>query len=490
VSGNCILVVDDDPGIVQTMTWVLKEHGYDVCTADGAPSAYEILEHRTPDLMLLDVVMNGIDGFEFLAQLKRDVRYRDVPVLMVSSASPEEATITTLGLGAADFIRKPFRVRELLARIQAQLRARAEMTLVRDELRALEEQLARAREEAESRRKLVDILHEVTGDLTTDEIYHILARRIARTLNLTYCSVVLARPGDRTGIVTTAYENPGLRNLVVQLEKYPEIRAALDHGRPVLVSDVSVSPYYAQLRKVWETEGTTVETRSLIALPFSVSRTQTGVFFLRRAAPEPPLTAEDVGFADAVVRAALASIQRAQALESSKADNARLEALAHTDALTQVLNRRALSLRLAAEIDRAKRYDSVVTLLMIDIDHFKRVNDTHGHLVGDDVLRTIASVLRHEVRSADVVARYGGEEFVVVLPETDHAGAIVFAERIRERIERETFGEENGVHLRLTTSIGVAAFPASGVDRAEELLARADAALYRAKAEGRNRVHG
>jgi two-component system cell cycle response regulator len=433
-------------------------------------------------------MMPDTDGLQLLARIKQDERWRDVPVLMISSMPPEEGTVRTLGLGAADFIRKPFRVRELLARIQAQLRARAELTIVRDELSELEEQHAREREEAESRGKLVDIMHEVTGDLSTDEIYHILARRIARTLNLTSCSVVLARPGDRTGIVLTAYENPGLRNLVVQLDRYPEIRAALDHGRPVLVPDVRVSPYYAQLRQVWEAEGTTVDTMSLIALPFSVSRTQTGVFFLRRSSGEPALTTEDVGFAEAVVRAALASIQRAQALESTKADNARLEALAHTDPLTQVLNRRALSLRIASEIERARRYTSVVTLLMIDIDHFKKVNDTHGHLVGDDVLRALSAVLRHEVRSMDVVARYGGEEFAVVLPETDEHGGIVFAERIRERIERESFGDGR-VSLALTASLGMATFPSPKVDSAEDLFARADAALYRAKAEGRNRVH-
>jgi len=311
---------------------------------------------------------------------------------------------------------------------------------------------------------------------------------VARALDLSHCSVVLARPGDRVGVVATAYENPLLRDLEVQLDRYPEIRAALDHGRPVLISDLRTSPMFAEARKVWQREGTQVVIRSLIALPFTLDRLQAGVFFLRRTQDEPALTQEDVEFADSVIKAAVSVIQRAQALETTKADNARLEALALTDPLTQVLNRRALTLRLTAELDRARRYSSVVTLLMVDLDHFKRINDTHGHLVGDEALREVAAMLRHAVRSVDVVARYGGEEFVVVLPETGEEGSIVFAERLRELIASHQFHVAGRPPLSLTVSIGVATFPAPRVESVEDLFARADAALYRAKADGRDTV--
>jgi two-component system cell cycle response regulator len=195
-----------------------------------------------------------------------------------------------------------------------------------------------------------------------------------------------------------------------------------------------------------------------------------------------------VEFADAVVKAAVAAIHRAQVIETARADNARLEVLAHTDPLTQVLNRRALTVRLASELERARRYDAALSLLMVDLDHFKTVNDEHGHLVGDDVLREFAGVLQHAIRSVDVVARYGGEEFVVGLPETALAGAVVFAERLRERIAETPFAITHGNPLALTASIGVAFFPSADVNTVEDLFARADEALYRAKADGRNRV--
>jgi two-component system cell cycle response regulator len=184
------------------------------------------------------------------------------------------------------------------------------------------------------------------------------------------------------------------------------------------------------------------------------------------------------------------AVHRAQALEMTKADNRRLEQLALTDPLTKVLNRRALTERLAAEVGRVNRYESMVSLMLIDLDHFKNVNDNYGHLVGDDVLTEMAALLQGAIRAVDVVARYGGEEFVVVLPETGAAGAAAFAERLRELVELHPFTRGTEGTLHLTASIGVASYPAPGIDSAEDLLASADQALYRAKADGRNRVRG
>lgn len=489
-----ILVCDDDPSVLSSVSRVLGESGYDVVPVDRGATLFSALEQTVPDLVLLDIKMPDADGYEVLARIKRDLRWRDVPVLMVSSLSPDEATERTLGLGAADYIKKPYKAKELLARVRSHLEQRSALRQAREALRSAEEELQRARDEAESRRKLVDILHEVTGDLSTDEIYHILARRVARALDLSRCSVILARPGDRVGIVATAFDNPALRDFQIHLDRYPEIRSALDLGHPVLVEDLRTSPLYAEIRREWEANGVQVPIRSVIALPFTLDRLQAGVFFLRRLVNEPPLTQDDVEFADAVIKAAVAAIQRAQVIETARAENTRLEVLAHTDPLTQVLNRRALTARLTSEMERAKRYASVLSLLMLDLDHFKRVNDEHGHLVGDDVLREVASLLTNAVRNhVDVVARYGGEEFVVVLPETGPQGAATFAERVRERIDGHKFLSSMAREpLHLTASVGVALFPASGVDAEEEtadqLFKRADEALYRAKAEGRNKV--
>jgi two-component system cell cycle response regulator len=484
-----ILVADDDEALLQTVSWILKEHGYDVQTAKEGDRLFRQLEAQTPDLLLLDIMMPDVDGFQILARIKADERWRDLPVLMVSAMPPEEATVKSLGLGAADFISKPFRVRELLARIQMQLRIRQALHQAKRDLHTTEAELQRARDEAEARRKLVEILHEVTGDFSPEELYHILVPRVARALEVAHCSLVIAQAGDQRGVVASAYDDAVLRNLEIDLSKYPEIRRALETGKPVLVEDVRTDPLYHEMRRRWAEAGIVVSVRSVIALPFALDRGQMGVFFLRRMRGERALGREDVEFADTVVKAAVAAIRKAQVIETTKADKVRLEKLATTDPLTGVLNRRALTDRLAGELDRARRYDLVLTLLMIDLDHFKSINDTYGHLVGDEVLREVSAILQREVRTVDLVARYGGEEFVVVLPETGEDGANTFAERVRQRIaEHRVVTGDGGKPLSVTVSIGVAAFPSPGIGETDDLVARADEALYRAKAQGRNRV--
>lgn len=363
-----------------------------------------------------------------------------------------------------------------------------QLDALRAALRKAEGELLRTRQEADSKRHLVDIMHEVMGNLSTEEIFHMVARRLARALHLSHSSVILARPGDVRGMVATAFEQPNLANLEIDLDRYPEVSAALDQKRPVLIQDLQTSPWYARLREQWVRDGTRMSVRSVIAIPFAFETTRTGVFLLRRTVDQDPLAASDVEFADTVIKSAVNAIEQAHTIEQTKADNARLEALAHTDALTHLLNRRALTIRLVAELERVRRYNSPLTMLMIDLDHFKLVNDTFGHLVGDEVLRGIGMILQRSVRSVDMVARYGGEEFVIVLPETGETGAIAFAERIRQRVEQHNFEAARSANVRVTVSVGVSCFPSLHVDSAEDLFARSDIALYKAKGLGRNQV--
>lgn len=491
-----ILIADEDEVLTRTVSWLLREQGYETAVADrgndhreGGDWVLAALAAHRPDLLVIDILMRETDGYALLQRINADERWRDMPVLVVSALPAEEAAAHLLSLGATDFISKPFHVRELLARIRAQLRIRHELLHARSALRSTEVELQRARAEAESRRKIVDILHEVTGDFSSEELYQILVRRVARALDISHCSLVLARPGDRTGVVAAAYEAPGLARLEIQLERYPEIRAALETGEPVLIEDLDESALYNDVRLDWAATGTMVPFRSVVALPFRLDGEQAGVIFLRTLLDEPPLGRADVEFADTVVRAAVAAIRRAQLIEAARADKARLEVLALTDPLTQTHNRRALMDRLSAEVERARRYALHLSMLMVDLDHFKAVNDSYGHVIGDDVLRGVSRVLQREARAVDVVARFGGEEFVIVLPETAEEGAVALAERIRARVA-ETPPVPGGEYgwLRVTVSIGVATIPSPRVNSPEDLIALADEALYRAKARGRNCV--
>ncbi len=467
-----IIVADDDQALSRTLTWILKENGYDVVSVPGGEHLLDHLESDQFDLLLLDIMMPKVDGLQLLERVKSDPRHKDLPVLMISSMPPEEATVRSLGLGAADFISKPFRVRELLARVKAHLRVGRELN--------------QARAEARSRSEMVDILQEVTASLKPDEIYHILVRRVARGLKISKCSLIIANPGDEHGVVVAAYENPMLRNLRIELKRYPEVVKALESREIILVQDVLTDPLYREVRAEWESEGRVVPTRSAIALPFSLRDQPAGIFFLRTTAEDPPLNRQDVEFADQVIRAAVAALEKAYDLENAVLGKEQMKQLAETDPLTETFNRRALAEKLLQEMERANRYGTVLTCLMADIDNFKAINDTYGHLMGDSVLRQLAGILRREQRAVDIVARYGGEEFVILLPETGGSGARIFAERILRRVATHDFGD-SGRPIHVTISIGIASFPDDRVGDGESLLKLADANLYKAKVDGRNR---
>jgi two-component system cell cycle response regulator len=282
-----------------------------------------------------------------------------------------------------------------------------------------------------------------------------------------------------------AYENPTLRDLRVDLGRYPEILQALATGETVMIADVEQHPLYEDVRSTWGSEMQASRTRSVIALPFRVRNQTAGVFFLRTTHDDPPLNRLDLGFAEQVIEAAVSALTRAYD-ERDHEGGVELRELADTDPLTGVGNRRVFERRIEDELDRARRYDQVVTLALIDVDDFKRINDTYGHQAGDRVLRQLATLLKHELRTMDYISRIGGEEFVIVLPETGGTGARLFADRVLRRVAQHDFGDGT-TSIKVTASAGLATFPDDRASDHELLLKLADENLYRAKHAGRNR---
>ncbi len=168
--------------------------------------------------------------------------------------------------------------------------------------------------------------------------------------------------------------------------------------------------------------------------------------------------------------------------------NLETQRLSMTDGLTGLYNYRQFQVFLEREVQSSQRYRHPVSLILVDLDHFKRVNDKYGHLVGDQVLQEVAELLRELSRETDIVARYGGEEFVILLPKTSLEGAHDYAERIRAAVEKRDFAMDAGQQMKLTISLGVGCFPAEGVEDGKALIEVSDMALYEAKNAGRNRV--
>jgi len=212
-----------------------------------------------------------------------------------------------------------------------------------------------------------------------------------------------------------------------------------------------------------------------------VDYNQTIVVFCADTAAVEGLTHDDRIVLQAVASELVVAVENSRLYRLTKR-------LAITDELTDLYNYRFLQQRLDDEIGRADRYSKRLSLLMLDLDDFKRINDTHGHLVGDRVLAEVGQLLKSTVREVDIVARYGGEEFTIILPETDASGAFIVAEKIREAIALHRFPDADGARtIHITVSIGLSSYPVHAADK-ESLLRSADDAVYRSKETGKDRV--
>jgi two-component system cell cycle response regulator len=468
-----ILIGRDGAEALAGLDEALEQGGYSVRSVSDGNTLLSYVASQRPDLVLVDETITEIAPLEIVKHVRHRVGSRDVPIVFTSSQTQGDDAAAAIRAGVADYIRKPFEIGEVIARIWSHVeRGR----MVRS-----------ARRDADTNGIVLEVVRDVTASLSSEEIFDILVRRVSRLYNIRRCSMILIEDDGERGTVVAAHDDPSISALAIDLTRYPEIRQAVETGAPVLVKNLKGSALFEQIRPLWETEQIDVDVQSIVAIPFNFDQGRNGVFFLRSSPDEPQLDEESVRLTSAIAQGAVRALNRAAMFENVLSHQEQLEILAKTDELTGCLSRRYLMERLENELERAARYKRLLGLVMFDIDDFKRLNDTHGHTTGDAALRSIGEVLRRSLRTADFVGRYGGDEFLLVLPETSAHGTHQLAERIRNGVSRREFDLRGGT-LRLTISGGVAGFPEAGVVTPEDLIDRADQALYRAKAAGRNKV--
>ncbi len=447
-----ILVVDDVIPNLKLLEARLTAEYFDVTTATSGPEALAICARHDCDLVLLDVMMPGMDGFEACRRLKRDPVTAHIPVIMVTALDQPADRLKGLDAGADDFLTKPIDEMTLIARV----RSLARLKLVLDELRSrastsvtlgMPDPFAQALSEdgrggrillVDDRNSSIDqILTVMRGKAQVDvekDPQEALVKGVAGNYDLFIVSLGLS-DFDALRLCSQIRSLERTRQMPIlclaDVEDRPRVLRALDLG----VNDFILRP---------------IDSNELVARV----RTQ-----MRRKR-----------YADALRDNVQASIE-----------------LAVVDPLTAVYNRRYFESHLAALVAEAANRGRPLALIILDIDHFKGVNDTYGHGVGDIVLRGFAERIRKVIRTSDLICRLGGEEFVVVMPDTTLDIAEKVAERLRCEIEKNRFAiSDDGRAIDITASIGLA-------ERGREadpdsLFRRADRALYRSKSGGRNRV--
>jgi len=445
-----ILVVDDIDANVRLLEAKLSAEYYEVLTASDGPTALAMAAAEKPDIILLDVMMPGMDGFQVCSRLKTDPETRHIPVVLVTALDGRADRIAGLEAGADEFLTKPIDDVLLFARVRSLTR----LKMVIDELREREASGRRVGVIAGASSRLGG----TGGRILIVDDNERQAQRISAELAVEH------RPIVEHGVEKAMLAARGPVDLVI-------VSAA--------AKTFDGLRFAAQLRS-------DEATRNLPILAV--------VDFDERARVVKAL---EIGINDILPRPVdpqeLAARARTQIRRKRYTDYLRdnldhsLE-LAVTDQLTGLHNRRYMTSQLDALVRRAAAGGDPVAVLVIDIDHFKKINDSFGHPVGDEVLREFAVRLASNVRAIDLPVRFGGEEFVVVMPDTELEHAHRIAERIRLHVAGSPFRVMGGEELlTITISIGVAASLGES-DAPALLIKRADEAMYEAKSQGRNRV--
>lgn len=448
-----VLVVDDIMANVKLLEARLSAEYFDVVTAMSGPEALSICERAQCDIVLLDVMMPGMDGFEVCRRLKANPATHHIPVIMVTALDQPADRVKGLESGADDFLTKPVNDLALITRVRSLVR----LKMVQDELRmravtsrdiGISDPLAEAVSETGANGRIL-----VVDDRASSH------ERIVQALRSQHVVEVEARPQE--ALFRAAEGNYDLVMISMGLSDFDALRLC------------------SQIRSLDRTRGLPI---LVIADPEEEPRLMRGL---------------DIGVNDYLMRpidrnemsARVRTQVRKKRYTERLRDNVQQSMeMAITDGLTGLHNRRYMESHMSTLVDQASMRGKPLSVLVLDIDFFKSVNDTYGHDAGDEVLREFAARVRKAVRGIDLCCRLGGEEFVVIMPDTDVAVAGVVAERIRQRVAGEPFAIHKGARaIDVTVSIGMAQRQRAD-ETSDTLLKRADEALYRAKRDGRNRV--
>ncbi|MGN7437752.1 MAG: PleD family two-component system response regulator [Alcanivorax sp.] len=447
-----VLVVDDILPNVKLLEAKLAVEYYEVITATSGPEALEKVQTDNPDIVLLDVMMPGMDGFEVCERIKSDPEKAHIPVVMVTALTDIQDKVRGLEVGADDFLSKPIDDVALMARV----RSLARLKMALDEWRIRENAANQFGVVTEKTNLMQEPVEGARILLIEDKEFdkNKITEALAADLN-----IVMSVDNGMKAMELTATQNFDILMVSLNLQNEDGLR---------LCSHLRSNERTRSLPIVMIAEGKDMQR---VAHGMEIGAYD----YILRPIEKSELLAR--------VRT---QIRRKRFQERLRSSYEISLSMALTDSLTGLYNRRYLEVHLEKLIESNAQSKKALAVILLDIDHFKEVNDTHGHNVGDEVLKVFSDRLKDNVRSFDLVARLGGEEFVVILPDVSPERAYMVAERLRKSIAEEPVPcSAEGGSLVVTTSVG-GAIIRNGGHAIASVLDRADKCLYEAKHTGRN----
>jgi diguanylate cyclase (GGDEF)-like protein len=484
-----ILVVDDEPNFQKLIQTQLARKHFEVLSCKEPDQAVQLIEEKIPNLVLMDLMMPKLNGFTLIKEIRGLMLKSYLPIIVVTARQASEDIVEALDAGADDYIMKPFKFEELFARINNMLRIKNlqdsiqaksdELNEANLQINHLNRNLTNTNRELKKRvydlHNIFEISFKVMGQTEVDSLVNTALLNALGIFTSKSAMLLLLDPDDpETYRVkdSRGFFSPNIDQFSISREdkiiKYLEFVS-----KPIQIKDVLYE--FESIKTILE------ELEIKIMAPMFQEEEVLGIFCLgpNVSGQEYPIDVMEImGIMTNMLSVAL---QNARNFEQIKA-------LSYTDEMTGLHNYRFFTMRLKEELARARRNNASLSLLILDVDFFKNYNDTLGHPAGDEILRQLSVILKSSIRDNDIVARYGGEEFAVILPSTDENGAVILAERIREKVEDFKFPKQNiQPQGNLTISIGIAIFPDNAINL-DDIIVAADRALYFAKESGRNKV--
>ncbi len=482
-----ILVVDDDVSFSAGVSRLLEGNGYKTLLANDGIEAIEKAFRERPDIILINGMIPGMNGYQVSRLLKSDVETRSIPIIVLTEKDQTGYKYWGVKTGADAYLCKEFIQTSLLKIVEDLLERKTSAVTSKPLVR--KSGFIKAVDIVSKMNNLLDkklfeatVLNEMSALIELenedfDEIVNVVMRTLAKILDYDIAAIVISEQYD----VESFFEI----NHTVS-EQY--LKLVLDYTKSLIKTNGFES---GSLGKVTVLNADKIVPEGAInkseiasfAVPIRHANKLNGLIVLAHHVSRK-IDSKEEDFLRIVVKQAYVIIDNAWLY-------AKVKKLAITDSLTGIYNHGFLCESLYREYSRTERFKLPLVILMMDIDHFKRINDTYGHLQGDDILRKVSLILKSNIRTYDILGRYGGEEFMVIMPEASLEDGMCLAERIRTAIEQYEFDgvlESIKGPIGCTISIGVASYPAPNIKKMEDLINKADNLLYRAKVEGRNRV--